>query len=324
MVNRKQEYPASLENAADWRVDTVALIGAGVVGRGWIPVFGRRVLNIRIYDQVPGQAEKVIACLDASAAAGNDHNISRIEACTTLAEALDGALYVQESIPEILDDKQELFRQLDSLADDDAILASSTSSLDINEIAAGLDGRNRCITAHPFNPPSVLPAVEVLPVTENDPIIVNRATAFLRSVGQVPIRLHRFVPGYVGNRLQLALMREAIALVEEGVADTEAVDALLSEAIALRWAVFGTFGTNHCNADDGIRAYYENYGAVMRGVMDDLSVRTASFNEDMSERYGTSVEERFRGISVSKLSAWRDRLIMKIRHTKDADDNPRD
>src|SRR5262249_49317709 len=152
---------------------------------------------------------------------------ARVSAHADLRETLAGAGYVQESGPEDLALKQSIYAQLDRLAEPDAILASSTSAMDITEIAAGLRGAAPCIVAQPANPPHVVPVVEVVPGKRTDAGVVQRTLQHLEALGQSPVLLHYYVPGFLLNRMQAALVREALSLVERGVADVAAVDAVI-------------------------------------------------------------------------------------------------
>jgi 3-hydroxyacyl-CoA dehydrogenase len=221
-------------------------------------------------------------------------------------------------LPEDLPTKQQVFRQLDALVGPTTALASSTSSLDIDEIAGSLSGAARCLTVHPFNPPAVLPAVEVLRTRHGDESIIAWVLDFLSSLGCKPVRLRRFLPGYAGNRLQVALMREAINLVREGIVDTDGIDTLLTDALALRWAVLGTFGTNHTNADGGIGEYYDHYGKLIAGLMADLSTEFSGFESEDIDRFVRAMQRRFGCRSIEEVCDWRDDVVMKLRAARTA------
>ena len=134
-----------------------------------------------------------------------------------LPDALAGAGYIQENCPEDLSIKKAIFSKIDRNADPSAIIASSTSGLDINQIADGLEGGFRCITAHPCNPPHIIPVVEVMAIQKADPVVINRAIEFLKSVGQKPVLVKYYVTDFLLNRIQTAVVREAIHLVERGI-----------------------------------------------------------------------------------------------------------
>ncbi|MBI4421616.1 MAG: 3-hydroxyacyl-CoA dehydrogenase [Gemmatimonadetes bacterium] len=314
-------------------IAAVSVVGTGVIGRSWIQVFARAGCRTRVYDPDPAQVEKALAWLDEDLEASVADGLVRPRAATALrtrvsphaklAEALRGAGYVQESGPENLAIKRGLFADLDRTAGADAILASSTSAINMTEIAEGLAGRRRCIVAHPTNPPHVVPAVEVLPGRDTDAAVVERTIEFLRRVGQTPVVLKKYALGFALNRLQAALVREAIHLVEDGVADVAAVDALVRDGLGLRWALLGPFGVGHTNADGGIREYYTKYGRAYLGLMGALRNDPPAFDSAMIERIARETEAREGPASrVPEILRWRDRLIGKIRALREQDPHP--
>ena len=149
--------------------------------------------------------------------------------------------------------KKAIYARLDGAAAPAAILGSSTSAHDMSEIAAGLPGAHRCIVAHPVNPPHLIPVVEILPGVKTDPDVVTRTRDFMTSVGQKPVLMNYYVPAFLLNRMQAALLKEAINLVESGVADVDSVDTVIRDGLGLRWALMGPFGVANTNADGGIR-----------------------------------------------------------------------
>jgi len=307
-------------------ISTVAVIGTGVIGRSWIQVFARAGCQTRIYDFDPAQVDRALKWIDqdlklaiSEGIITQEEAVERRNLVTShgaLAEALNGAGYVQENTPEQLDLKKSIFAELDFRADPDAILGSSTSTLDMTKIAAGLAGARRCIVAHPVNPPHVIPVVEILPGKESDPEIVDRACAFMTSVGQKPVLMNFYLFGFLLNRMQAALVREAINLVESGAADVEAVDTVIHEGLGLRWALMGPFGVAHTNADGGVREYYNRYRQAYIDLMEDLGP-TPSFEDKLIEKIAREIEAIVGGKSRDELLWWRDRTIRKIREIKE-------
>jgi 3-hydroxyacyl-CoA dehydrogenase len=239
-----------------------------------------------------------------------------------LPDALAGAEYVQESGPEKIEIKKEIFSKIDLAAEPASIIASSTSALDINQIVDGLEGASRCITAHPFNPPFVTPAVEVLPAKMTDPEVTRRTIEFLKTIGMKPVLLNHYVMGFLGNRIQAAVVREAIHLVEKGVADVDAVDTVVREGLGLRWALLGNFGVNNTNADGGVRQYYDLFGSAYQALMNDLDPTPPSFDSEINEKIGRQVEAMEGNAPLSQICRWRDRLVRKIRALKEKDPHP--
>lgn len=297
-------------------VQTVAIVGTGVVGRSWARVFSRAGCRTRLYDDDPAQIERALAWLEQCAADEAAEGVESagagaISAHDDLAGALAGADYVQESGPERLPLKQALFAELERFAAPDAILASSTSALDPTAISSGLPTAARCVVAHPVNPPHVIPAVEIVPGRATDPAIVERTAAIMRAVGQTPVIMNFYRKGFLLNRMQAALLQEAIALVESGAADVEAVDAVIRDGLGLRWALLGPFGVGDTNADGGIREYFARYGGTLRGIMDELGPVPA-LDAAQIERLGQATDAMVGERQWSEILAWRDRLIRQI------------
>ena len=298
---------------------TVAVVGCGVIGRSWIRVFTRAGYPVRVFDVSP-QVVAQAPAWHAAAAARDGRGGTEPPRAAPPAEALGAAVWVQESGPETLPAKQALYAEMDACAAPEAILASSTSTLDMTEIARGLRGARRCLVAHPVNPPHVVPAVELLGGAATDPGVVARASEFLRGVGQTPVILRRYVPGFLLNRMQAALVREAISLLDGGVADADAIDAVIRDGLGLRWALMGPFGVANTNADGGVREYFTRYGASFRWLMDDLG-GTPSFDATTIDRIGAGVDAMYPGVSHEALRDWRDRMVERITDLK-RDDHP--
>ncbi len=304
----------------------VTLVGAGVIGRGWIRVFAAHGVEVRLHDQDPQQVERTLAWLAQDLAADVAEGfvtaeeragiLARVRGVPGLDQALVDADYVQESAPEQLAVKQALYRELDRLAGPDTILASSTSALNIADIAQGLPGARRCLMAHPFNPPHLMPVVEMLGTPETDPAVLQRACDYLSACGQIPVRLNRYVKGFLGNRIQAAMVREALHLVESGVADPLAVDAVIRDALALRWATIGNFGANHANVDEGIAQYFGRYGDSYRTLFADLDSGAPRFDPDVLQDIARAVETREGVASARELCRRRDVMVTRLNQLK--------
>lgn len=259
-----------MEHAQD---GPVALVGGGSIGQGWAIVFARAGLEVRVFDasaEVRAAVRPGIAArLDALAAHGllaepAETVLARVSTTADLDAALAGAAHVQENVPERLDLKIALFRAFDAKAPADAVLASSTSSLPASQFAADLPGRARCLVAHPANPPFLLPVVEIVPAPFTAPGAVDRTRALMARVGQAPVVLKREVNGFVYNRLQGAVLREAYWLLGEGVADVAGIDAVMTSGLGLRWSVVGPFETADLNYRGGIAEHARRMGERYR------------------------------------------------------------
>ena len=233
----------------------------------------------------------------------------------TLAEAVAGVGWVQESGPEDLATKQALFAELDRLAPADAILASSTSALPMTAIARDVGRPERCVVAHPTNPPDVIPFVEVVPGERTGPETAAAAIDFLRAVGQTPILCRKEVYGFVLNRLQMALLREALHLHREGVASAADIDRAVTDGLALRWAFLGPFAVEHTNAAS-LEDDLTKFGTVIRSLFAELGDGYDGPTDDDVARLVQELDDIAGGRSHTTLVAYRDTMIERLRALK--------
>jgi 3-hydroxyacyl-CoA dehydrogenase len=306
----------------------VAVVGTGVIGRSWIQVFAAAGCETRVYDSQPERADWALEwmaedlkldCAERQITAKEaDARQARVKLCRHLGEAVAKVGYVQESGPENMAIKKALYAELDRAAPADAVLASSTSGLDMTEISDGLPGGGRCIVAHPVNPPHVIPVVEVLPGKRTEPEVVSRTVAFLNSVGKKPVLLNFYVNGFLLNRMQAALVREAINLAESGVADVSAIDTVIRDGLGLRWALMGPFGVANNNADGGVREYFTRFRESYIRHWKELD-QTPSMNTELIERLGQATDQMMNGVSRAETRHWRDRMVRKICALKQSD-----
>lgn len=310
----------------------VAVIGTGVIGRSWIRAFARAGFSTRVFDPDSEQVARAVAWARKSALddvhlglcayAEAQAEESRITVCETLGEALHGVTYVQESGPEAIAVKQSIYTALDAAAAPEVVLGSSTSAHDMTAIARDLPGAGRCIVAHPVNPPHVIPLVEVLAGADTRPDVTASTVALLGQAGMAPVVLDRYAPGFVLNRLQAAVVREAVSLVGAGVASPEVVDTVMRDGLGLRWALMGPFGTGHVNADDGVGSYYRMYGDAYRAIWKDLEA-APDFGEHVIDAIDEGTTAMYGEDAVAALAAWRDRMVRRIIQLKVADPGPR-
>jgi L-gulonate 3-dehydrogenase len=249
----------------------IALVGTGTIGVAWGVVFARAGFRVALYDPDPrrlreaeGDLERRLRRLAGGGLLDEapDTVVRRAHFVATLEEALEGAVHVQENAPEELDLKRALFRELDAAAPAGATLASSSSALTASRFASELPGRARCLVAHPGNPPYLLPVVELVPAPFTAPAVVERAHRLFAESGMSPLVVRREVEGFVLNRLQGALLREAYCLVRDGIASVEDVDRVVRDGIGRRWAVTGPFETAELNTRGGIEAHAAKLGAA--------------------------------------------------------------
>mgnify|MGYP001809824392 CR=1 FL=1 len=240
----------------------IAIVGCGVVGSSWALVFARAGHDLAIYDRTPAAAEAALAFVSAADAALK----ARCRIATSLADALDGADYVQESAPERLPIKQALYREMDALLWPATIVGSSTSGFPASVFTEGLANAARCLVAHPINPPHLIPLVELIPAPWTASETLDFTRALMVDVGQSPITLTREINGFVVNRLQSALLGEAFRLVEDGICTPAEVDAAVADGLGLRWCFMGPFATIDLNAAKGVAEYCANLGPMYYGL----------------------------------------------------------
>ncbi|MBV9832325.1 MAG: L-carnitine dehydrogenase [Marmoricola sp.] len=303
----------------------VAALGGGLIGRSWTALFLAAGRDVVVYDPAPDAEARVKETVESAwpvlgqlglvRGAGGDLTFS-----DDPRAAVEGAGFVQESIPERVTLKHELYAAIEPVLAGDAIVASSASGLTLGELQAGWSTPDRLVLGHPFNPPHLIPLVEVMGNDRTAPGVVDRARAFYESVGKVTIEVRREVPGHVANRLQAALWREAIHLVNEGVASVEDVDTAVASGPGLRWAVMGPTMLFNLGGDDGgLAAFCDRYSDSFNRWWDDLGV--LHLDETTAQRLVDGLAEGSDGRSIAELAADRDRLLTAVvaaTHGRDA------
>ena len=298
---------------------SMTVVGAGLVGRGWAIVFARAGHTVRLFDV---SAEKITDALEAIernladlASSGlvpdPDEIRGRIDGTTDFADALKDVIWVQECVFEKLEIKREIFKAMDEKAPTDATLASSTSTFPGSAFTSDLPGRHRCLVAHPINPPYLVPLVEIVPTPWTAPETTEGARAFMASLQQVPIVLRREVPGFIVNRLQVALLSEAFRLVEDDVIGAVDLDRAIADGLGLRWAFMGPFETIDLNAPGGIRDYVQRFGQPYY----EIAVEQAQARRWDEPLISKVENERRQVLSADQLQArqrWRDLYLMSI------------
>ncbi|VIO73099.1 L-carnitine dehydrogenase [Bradyrhizobium ivorense] len=236
----------------------IAIIGTGVIGASWASLFLAKGLQVVATDPAPTAETSLRKFVEAAWPALTRLGLSpgasqsNLKFTADLAQAVANADLVQENGPERIEFKQRLYGQLDELLPADVIIASSSSGLTMSEIQKGAAAHpERCVIGHPFNPPHLIPLVEIVGGTKTSEETIRRATEFYASIGQRPVRLNKEMPGHVANRLQAALAREVYYLVAEGIVSASDVDTALSWGPGLRWGVMGNMMLNHLGGGPG-------------------------------------------------------------------------
>jgi L-gulonate 3-dehydrogenase len=301
---------------------SAAVIGVGNVGRSWAVVFARAGVQVRLWDQDSGAIDRALPQIAAALAelqsAGRVADaaaaMARVTRHADLADALAGADWVQESIAEQLTAKIALFRQLDALAAPHAIIASSTSAIPGSQFMAGLAGSARCLVVHPVNPPHLIPLVELCGTPETTPETIAAADRFMAGIGQSPVKLAREVEGFLLNRLQWALMGEALHLVGEGLCSPEDIDRVMTDGLARRWSFIGPFMVAHLNASQGVRGYYAGLAEAIGRVQ--ASLRTDyPPGSDLVNTLASALENAVPIADIAARQAWRDQKLLTLAGT---------
>jgi len=306
---------------ADDSKGRIAIIGAGFIGRAWAIVFARAGYQARLYDAVEGAAAKALAAVDDSLADLKQAELigdpvpvrGRISACGSISEALDGAIHAQESVWEQRDLKAKIFAEMDAAAGPETVLASSSSAIPASEYTADLKGRERCLVAHPGNPPYLLPVVELVPAPWTAPAVVDRTHRLFEAVGQVPVRLKREIAGFVMNRLQAGVVCEAMSLVGKGIISPDDLDKVMRHSLGLRWSFMGPFETMDLNAPNGFQDYLDRYRMPYQKMGAELGVADPWTKEasDVVLAMRDSLTPR---ANLPARRRWRDRRLMALRH----------
>jgi 3-hydroxyacyl-CoA dehydrogenase len=296
----------------------VAVVGTGVIGTSWAAHFLAHGLDVVATDPAPDAEER----LRAGVAAIGPGSLDRLTFTGDPGEAVASADFVQENGPEREEVKHTLFAVLDEAARPDVVLASSSSGMLPSVIAKGCAHHpERLVVGHPFNPPHVIPLVEVVPGERTSDAAVEAAMAFYTSVGRKPIRLRRELPGHIANRLQAALWQEAYSLVERGVASVADIDTAIAQGPGLRWALLGPFVNQHLSGGPGgIAHILEHLGPPTEAWWRDLG--QVHMTPELEQKIIAGVDEELAGVDPADLAGRRDAVLRTLLAAKTEGDLP--
>ncbi len=299
-------------------ISQVAIIGTGVIGASWAALFLAKGLDVTATDVAPNAEASLKRFIEGAWPAlerlGLAHGASpmRLLFTANLAEAVKGADLVQENGPERIDFKKKLYGQLDELLPPDVIIASSSSGLTMSEIQSGCPLHpERCVIAHPFNPPHLVPLVEIVGGAKTSEETIQRAAKFYTSLGKRTVRLHKEVPGHVANRLQAALAREVYHLVGEGVVSVADVDTALSWGPGLRWGIMGQVLLNHLGGGQGgMEHFLAQFTAPMTAWWKVLG--SPQLTQELQQKLIAGVHAEVGSRSIDDLAAERDEVLLGL------------
>lgn len=300
----------------------VAVLGAGSIGVAFSILFARQGFDVRVYDPDPDAPARARADLAERLRALDSHGLldrpaaevaARIRFGSDVAAAAFGAVFVQECAPERVEIKQTLLQLVGDLTEPEVPLASSTSAIVPSAIAAGLSDEvsARVLVGHPGNPPYLLPVVEVVPSPVTAPAVVECALRTYRTAGLRPVLVRREVEGFVFNRLQGALLREAYCLLRDGVASVDDIDEVVRSGLGRRWSVIGPFETADLNTRGGLASHAEKMGPAYER----MGAERGQHDPWTPELVATATEQRRKLLDLADWEArvhWRDEQLMRL------------
>ncbi len=298
-------------------IRTVAIVGCGLIGGAWAAYFLSRGLAVRAYDPLPDGEMRLRKIVRAALAdleeigGGSKVDTGALAYFPTLGEAVVGADYVQENAPEKIELKQALLAEIDAVAPSDVVIGSSTSSFPASELQASCSHPQRVVVAHPFNPPHLVPLVEIVRGQHTDVAAQDAAYRFFERIGKAPVRVTKEAVGHLANRMSAALWREAVHIVAEGIASVGDVDRAIRFGPGLRWAIDGPHMLYHLGGGDGgIEAYLNHLGPAQEARWATLG--TPKLDAATRAKLVEGIADEADGRSIDKLKARRDRLMIAV------------
>ncbi|WP_175756586.1 3-hydroxyacyl-CoA dehydrogenase NAD-binding domain-containing protein [Burkholderia cepacia] len=299
-------------------IKRVAIIGTGVIGASWAALFLAKGLDVVATDIAPDAEPKLRAFIDAAWPALEQFGLApnasreRLQFTANLDEAVTGSDFVQENGPERIDFKKDLYKHLDAILAPDAIIASSSSGLTMSEIQSACERHpERCVIGHPFNPPHLIPLVEIVGGAKTSRETIERATAFYTSLGKKTIQLNKEVPGHVANRLQAALWREIVHLISEDVVSVEDADTAVCWGPGLRWGIMGPNMLFHLGGGQGgIEHFFDQFTGPMTAWWNVLG--SPKITPELRQKVIAGVNEEVAGQSIDQLAARRDEVLLGL------------
>ena len=308
--------------AKNKEIRNIAIVGTGVIGASWAALYLARGLNVIATDPAPNAEANLRRFIDAAwkdlQVIGLSPNASRehLQFTADMKKALSNADLVQENGPERQDFKIKLFADMDAATPEDTIIASSSSGLTMSVMQSACKHPERCVTGHPFNPPHVVPLVEVVAGAKTSAETVEQVIAFYESIGKKPIHVRKEVVGHVANRLQAALYREIVYLVEQGVLDVADSDAAVCWGPGLRWGLMGPNLLFHLGGGPGgIQHFMEQFTGPMAAWWKDLGTIT-EFSPEVKQTIVNGVLKEANGRSIDELERERDSMLLELLATR--------
>jgi carnitine 3-dehydrogenase len=303
-------------------IQSIGIVGTGVIGASWAAFYASKGFTVKMYDvdrdlckNGLSMAIEYVETLRREKFLSDQtckQAISKMKTSTALNEAIENVHLVQESVVESYDVKHQIFSAMDSQTHPDVILASSSSGLLMTEIQKATHHPERCLIAHPFNPPHLIPLVELVPGENTDNHTLSTMKSFFEGLGKIPVILKKEAPGHIANRLAAALWREAIDIVLKGIASVEDVDKAVYAGPGLRWALMGQHLIYHLGGGkEGIENFINHLGPAFEKWWESMATWT-SLPSDAKQVLAEGVEDEVKGKTMTELSQWRDEKLIKL------------
>jgi 3-hydroxyacyl-CoA dehydrogenase len=319
-----KKYVASKrDDRRDTGIGNVACLGSGLIGHSWATLFAAKGYNVNLCDVKESFLKNAICRIESNLETLSQANLieedketvlRRIKTTTNISEALEKVHYVQESVPENYEAKKTVFRKLDSQTAENVILASSSSGLLMTEIQKVAKRPERCLIAHPFNPPHLMPLVELVSGKQTSKETIKATYDFMAKIGKTPVIVKKEVPGLLANRLAAALWREALDLVERGVASVEDVDKAVYAGPGLRWAIMGQHLIYHLNGGpEGMQKFIDSFGPAFEVWWENMRTWTSIPNSAV-KKVVKGIEEMdiVQKRSFEEIVNWRDEKLIEL------------
>jgi carnitine 3-dehydrogenase len=309
----------------DLNVSTVGVVGCGLIGMSWAAYYLAKGFSVSATDPVAGAEEKMRAYIDSAWTLLEEMGLepgarkNNLRFSTNLSESLRGVDFVQENGPERPDLKLKLFKDISDAVGPDVIVASSSSGIPVSNFQTAAANPSRIVLGHPFNPPHVVPLVEVVGGKLTSPENVMRAVRFYTQIGKKPIRMRKEMKGHIANRIQAAVFREVLYLLDQDVASLADIDVAMAHGPGLRWAILGQFmNANLGGGDAGIKHLLEHLGPAMEGWWADLG-RIEHITPRMAEKAEAGINEILKVRPARDIVAARDNILLQTLKAKAGD-----
>jgi 3-hydroxyacyl-CoA dehydrogenase len=301
---------------------SVGIIGTGVIGSSWAAFYSSIGLEVKMYDldkrSCRKGVERAVSFIEGMKRGSliteqeEKEAVSRLNASESIEATVNNADIVQESVAENYSAKHDTFKIVDAQSHPETVIMSSSSGLLMTEIQKVTQRPGRCLIAHPFNPPHLIPLVELVPGKQTDEKILHHMKEFFEAAGKTPVVLRKEAPGHIANRLSAALWREAVDIVLKGIADVGEVDKALRAGPGLRWALMGPHLTYHLGGGEGgIKHFIDHLGPAFETWLDDMAVWT-KFPPESRDILYEGVQKEIEGKNQAELAKWRDKKLAEL------------